>query len=364
MLCGAKDVDVLLPIFQEVASELDFTPLSFLDGTISYHNYGYNRWEENSRLTVQSADILLFVIHKSFGSLTWDVEYDEAIKNGKNIIVLCSANTYTLYRNLRETLSSIPPDTDQNTKNLVALLQRLEDGQLTIVTYELNSLKQTIKKQLLNLFIFGLRLTEEHNRRNAFLPIIKSHKYKSLFANYKGDLYEEIARNILFDYFENKELRKRALDYFVIRKTLTEDEILELCMDLEQGVARKTLVLLSELTSESINLPRLFRVIIDNSSEDDVGYIRRAINAFFEIDVKLAVKALQKLFPCQDVGTPRRIVNQLKNQEEFINREIVQDKEFQDDVLNLLQLCLDFKSEDKGWREIGNQMLTFVTGAN
>lgn len=102
MLCGAKDTEALLKIFRIAANEFNLEPLNYIDGTIHYHNYGFNRWEENSRLTVQSADILLFVIHERFGNITWEVEYEEAISNGKNFIVLCLQTTYTKYRNLRD----------------------------------------------------------------------------------------------------------------------------------------------------------------------------------------------------------------------------------------------------------------------
>lgn len=362
MLCGAHDTSALLPIFKEVAIDFNFELLNYIDGTIYYHNYGYNRWEANSRLTVQRADILLFIINESYGKITWEIEYEEAIKEGKNFIVLCRQETCTctLYRNIKEAFSDIPKDIDSDKKNLIELLQKLENNQFTIITFELNTLKERIKEQLLNLFRYGIQLTEAQNRHNAFLPILKSYKYKSLLQEHKGVMYENIAKSILFDCFEPKELRKRALEYFAINKSLSEDEIVELCSDLEQGVARKTLVMLRELLAEQHDTERIFSSVIDKSSEDDVGIIRRAIGTFFEIDIRNAVKSLPGLFPCQDVGTPRRIINHLKKNEELVYREISGDESFKIDVLKLLRLCLDFKSESKEWKTVAKEMMTKI----
>lgn len=49
MLYGASDLKNLLLMFEKVANEMGFTPFNYMSGNIYYHNYGQNKWVDNSK---------------------------------------------------------------------------------------------------------------------------------------------------------------------------------------------------------------------------------------------------------------------------------------------------------------------------
>ncbi|NTW55022.1 MAG: hypothetical protein HGB15_09775 [Chlorobaculum sp.] len=345
-------------MFEKVANEMGFTPFNYLSGNIYYHNYGQNRWVDNSKSTVNDVDILVFVINESHGEITWKTEYNEAITTGKNFIVMCLRETYEHYRYIKNKFIKIPDELPENDKLIFKQIDFLESmHQTTVVPFELRDFEWKLKEQILTLLRFGLSLSERNNKKSTFLPVLKSSIYKSQIDKYKNPLYESIAREILFDIFEAKELRKRTLDYFAITKSLTDDEIISLFSDVEDGICRKAMVVLGTLLGENHNVGAIFAAAIESSSENDVGFVRRLIASCFDISIPLSIRHLPGLFPCQDIGTPRRIINQISHRISEIRKLISSSVLSKEEVINLINLCLNYKSE-QGWKDLGNSIIT------
>jgi hypothetical protein len=276
MLCGASDLKTLLPMFEKVGNEMGFSPFNFLSGNISYHNYGQNRWEDNSRTTVNGVDILVFVIFDRHGEITWKTEYNEAVTNGKNFIIMCLKDTYENYRYIKNKFLKFPNELPENDKKIFEQIEFLESmHQITIVLFEVRDFEWKLKNQILTLLRHGLLLSEKSNQKSTFLPVLKASKYKNQIEKYNNPLYENIAREILFDIFEKKELRKRTLDYFTITKSLTDDEIIFLFSDIEDGICRKSILIFKDLLGKNNNVEDIISSAVEISSESDVGFIRR-----------------------------------------------------------------------------------------
>lgn len=365
MLCGAGDVNELLPPFKEVANEIGFNPLNYTDGTILYHNYGINRWERNSRLTVNSSDILLFVINERYGQITWSTELDEANINGKNFIILCRDETYKNYRFFKDQRLEYPTNLDQNKKDLYILIDRIENtNQLSVIPFNIFDFKTRVKEHLMTLFKFALSLTEKENQRNSFLPVLMSSRYNNLLLEHVNTKNEKICREILFDFFENKEMRKRALEYFKYSKSLSDEDITELSSDMEQGLKRKTLVMLPELLGHQNNLNVIFEDIITNiANDDDVGLIRRAIKTLSNVNLELSIRYFGLLFPAADVGTPKRIISVIKERENEIDDILLVKPDLTDSLINLVNACINYNNDKTDWKSIANDLLNkYKTG--
>lgn len=358
MLCGAGDLTELLPPFREVANEMGFNPLNFTDGTIFYHNYGVNQWERNSKLTVKSSDVLVFVINEKFGEITWNTELDEAISNGKNFIVLCRDETYAKYRYHKDERLEYPADT--NKRSLYALLNKIETvNQLSVIPFNIFDFKRRVKEHIMKLVKFALSLTEKENQKNSFLPILLSSKYNNLLPKHINELNEKICREIVFDFFENKETRKRALEYFKYSKSLSDDEISELCADMEQGLKRKTISILIDLLGSKNNLDELFEKIITNmANDDDVGVIRRAIKSLATISLERAIKHFHLFFPASDIGTPKRIISNFKEKESELDKLFLEKPELIPEFVHLVDNCINYGADKSDWKNIASELVS------
>lgn len=93
-VCGAEDTDQVRGQFVEVVEDCGATPLHYLSGDVQYINSRASRWTENSRATVEGADVCVFVIVERFGSITWGTELRAALNAGVPFLVLCLEKTY------------------------------------------------------------------------------------------------------------------------------------------------------------------------------------------------------------------------------------------------------------------------------
>lgn len=359
MLCGASDVDDILPSFNTVSKEMGFQALNFINGDILYHNYGHNKWERNSKLTVHNADVLVFVINSKFGGITWNTEFEEAISNGKNFIVLCHFKTYQQYRLLVDNHIPFPKDTENaNLAKICEIIQKLElEFQITIINFNYEDFKTTLKKELLKLFRFGIELTEKDNRKNSFLPFLMSSRFNDFPKNLINDTNSKLCKEILFDFFENKERRKRAMDYFIVSKNLTTTEVIELCLDNEQGISRKAVSLISNLIDESHDKNLIFAEILPSIANEEIGVIRRAINSFIDLDISLSIQYFNLFFPTTDVGVPKRIISKFFEKREEIKPILIQRSEEKEKFFKLIELCLNYNSDKTPWKEQAKQLL-------
>ncbi|MBU1219428.1 hypothetical protein KKF34_15995 [Myxococcota bacterium] len=347
MLCGASDLNDNLPFFKRVASEMGFEPLNYLSGEVYYHQYGEDNWTSNSRLTVESADVIVFVINSGYGKITWKDELPKTIESGKNFLILCRKETYDLYLLVKD--GKVKPATDESS-SLIKQIEEMENGyQITIVPYvDLSDFSQKLKTHINGLYKIALNALQLRNQRATILPLLK-------LGNIQGEKFNplqiKIAKEILFDVFEPKELRKRALNFLIDVSALSEDEIANLLVDVESGIARKTVVDLPRLVRENHDIDSIFKEVISCCIENEVGFVRRAIRSLIEIDISLAIKYLPALFPVQDIGTPRRIVTFLYERAEALTELCQSNTEYYKATINLLKLCIGYKTEEKDWKE-------------
>lgn len=359
MLCGASDVDDVLPSFNNVSKDMGFQALNFINGDILYHNYGQNKWERNSKMTVHNANVLVFVINSKFGGITWATEFEEAISNGKNFIVLCHFKTYQQYRLLVDNHMPFPKDSENpNLSKICGIIQKLEmEFEVTIINFNYEDFEITLKKELLKLFKFGVELTEKDNRKNSFLPILMSSKFNDFPKNLINETNNKLCKEILFDFFENKEIRKRAMDYFIVSKDLTTTEIIELCLDNEQGISRKAVSLIGGLINETHDKDLIFAEILTSIANEEIGVVRRAINSFIELDLSLSIRYFNLFFPTTDVGVPKRIISKFFEKRQELKSILLENNEEKEMFFKLIELCLNYNSDKTPWKEQAKQLL-------
>ena len=99
----------------------------------------------------------------------------------------------------------------------------------------------------------------------------------------------------------------------MVSKSLNDDEIVELCLDSEQGISRKTIESLTRLVNTSSNLDFIFEEVIPSIANEEVGVVRRAITSFFDLDLARSIQNFYHFLPANDVGTPKRIILELSN---------------------------------------------------
>jgi len=362
MLCGASDLkSTILGFFQDVTGEIGLIPLNYLDGSIYYTNYGHSPWVKNSKMNVQTADIIVFVIQEKYGRITWDIEFEEAYNTGKNFIFFCNQEIYSLYRSSQKHNISFSDD-DKDLTGIINGLKKLESQfQITIVPYAINSFRDILKIELLKLFNAALIELEKQNGKFKLMPVLMSSKFKESPQEYINERNETIVKSLLFDFFEKKEIRKKVMEYFFYSKSLSDDEIVELCLDSEQGVSRKAIENISELIGSNSDKNRIFEEVLQAISHSaDVGMIRRAINSFINIDLYLSIKYYHYFFPTSDSSVPGRIVSRLYEHKNIIKQISSKDAFFKNKVIELLEMSNEFNKDKTLWREQLRELISEI----
>ncbi|MEU4498574.1 hypothetical protein AB0F96_35335 [Streptomyces sp. NPDC023998] len=336
MLCGAADTDRVQDQFVEVVGDFGGVPYHFLSGTVNYINSATSDWEENSRATVQEADVCVFVIVEQIGRITWETEVTEALLAGKPFLVLCLDKTYQRYLTLN---STFPPPADlsvlpEQERSLIATLREIEEERrLTAVAYSPGIFRNVLRRELSKLFDIALGQLEDRNRRRATVPLLTDPARLTM-----TDL--RVAQAIAVDEWEDKRLRKAALRALAARGTLDEDALLSLLASTEQGVQRMTVELLGDLHAARPVDPALFEhVVAVANASDDVGIPRRLVPVLLDMNLPAAIDALEML-DMEDSGSKRRLADALETHEAAIAREGLQAA-----AAHLLEKCLSNTSE-------------------
>ena len=259
MLCGASDMKVISGQFTDIVNKFGFSPLCFIDGTIHYNNY--TTWQENSELSVQNADILVYVILERHGKLTWNTEFTTAKNLGKPFIIFCLEETYSFYRGLARN-PDIHIEKGSAVGRVINLLSQLDSEQRTIVPFEYKSFDELLHRQILLLLRQSIKSLQKENQKKVIINLIKANSIEVLKTSVNAEYDIVLLKEILFDIFENKELRKRVMDYFTHFKVLNDNEIIDLINDHEQGVRRKAVVELKNLLKENSNTSIIFNSVI------------------------------------------------------------------------------------------------------
>jgi len=340
MLCGAADTERVREQFSEVVLQFGGDPWHFLAGRILHVNTAQGSWQGNSALTVEKADLCIFVIVETYGQITWETELRAALIAGKPFLVLCLEQTYQKYLTLRNSIVDRSAISDPGDRQLVELISELESEQRqsTVTSFRYGSFGAELRHQLAALFMVLLGEQEKRNRRGATAQIMGDPA--KLTAR---DL--TAAKELALDETEDKAVRKRAIQALAARHAADEDTIRELLASNEQAVQRLTVQLLADLyvPTDTVDADFLEHCVAIANGSDDVGLARRLIPALIKIDVIGAIRALT-LLDTTEIGSRRRLAEALEAAEETILRE-----NLSAEVVALLDRCLQ-DTREAGWK--------------
>ncbi len=351
MLSGAKDIKKFWPEFETEIIALDGIPLCFMDGKFYHDNY--TNWENNSQNTVEVSDIVIFVINKIYGEITWSTEYKKVKEIGKPFLIFCLESTYTEYLKYGYSDST---EAAGNKKKLFEQLQALEKEKRTIISFPEADFGIYLKKNFSILFKKSLNVLQEQNRRNSLIELVKTKDPQKL-KEIAVESNKIFLKGILRDVFQPKELRKRVLESFLCSDLkLTVEEVKDLFYDPEQGIVRKTISSLPLILPLGSNLEEIFESLLELcNSSDDVGIDRRAIIAMLKSDPRLAF-AFLKQFPMKDEGTPRRIISWLDKNKAKLTTLLNEDKSFCAAYIKAIDLCLNYEEKKDDWKELALEL--------
>lgn len=336
MLCGASDMDEVVPQFIEVTRSFGAEPLYYLSGEINYLNRAGASWVENSRTTVSKVDLCVFVILRRYGSITWTTELREALNGGKPFLILCLRSTYTTYVELSRNAVADAVD-DEAKRKLIQTLTEIEaQRNLTVVPFDHGNFPDVYRREASKIFTEGLALLQQRFQREGLAELLGN---PADMTNAELASAEEVAT----DDVEDKRVRKRAIMALVDRLAASPETAIALLESGEQGVQRLAVQHLPALYRQRPPDPEFLAdcVTVANDS-GDVGVVRRLIPAMFQLDVGLAVEALIAL-DLSEIGTRRRLAGELERHE----LELV-DPRLRELAITLLERCAQ-DTKDVGW---------------
>lgn len=319
MLCGAEDTAQIRDEFVDVVSDFGGRSLHFLSGDLFYVNAATSTWSTNSRITVQSADLCVFVIIEATGTITWQTEFREVISTGKPFVVLIRDSTYQRYAMLSQAgLGGEATTASSAERELVQILTEVEhDFQVTLIAFRDGGFADILRRQLSALFALGLKRVEIDNRRDFLHSML--HAPDRLTRQHL-----EWATELALDEGEDKAARKRAIQALAARRASSEDIALELLGSVEQGVQRLAFQLIGSLAGPDGPDEAFLREAIEIANQsDDVGLGRRLVGTYFELGLAPALRTLPSLV-LTDVGLRRRIAEQLiAHEPEIIDQRLI-----------------------------------------
>jgi hypothetical protein len=316
MLCGAADTSRVQDAFVRTVTDFGGVSWHFLDGTVNYINSASSDWEENSRATVQEADVCVFAIVEEIGRITWETEVTAALLAGKPFFVLCLNSTYQRYLVLNNEFRP-PASLDSLSEangNLVRTLREIEqERRLTAVPFDDGRFGEVLRRELSKLFDIALGQMEERNRRKSIWPLL--HDPARLTTT---DL--RAAQAIAVDEWEDKQIRKAALRALAARRALDAEALHALLASGEQGVQRMAVELLADLHPVRPPDPELLEYVVAvANASDDVGISRRLIPVLLAMDLSAGIEALT-LLDLDDMGSKRRLAAALETHEDAVIR--------------------------------------------
>ena len=239
MFCGAADTQCYLKDYYNACQSLNLQkPVTFINGVFFFDQFGGAKAHKfSSQLTIDASDLIIFVIRNTYAELTWEEEFEYANEQGKNVIILCYQPTIDAYK-----AASTYQVRESTLFTKIAYLETCNRyNQMGITGYQEFSLERSIVAQITEIFASALKNNQSFNRRQSF---INNQLYGKNYREYKKhpitNKSVELCRQVLFDPFENKETRKRALGYFMHSKSIVIDgaseqerfkTLLEECLD-------------------------------------------------------------------------------------------------------------------------------------
>ncbi|WP_029201476.1 hypothetical protein [Oribacterium sp. NK2B42] len=332
MLCGSADTNQIYSSFAKVVEEFGAKPMSFLRGSHTYENSLVSSSVANSKASVKDADVCVFVINQNYGSITWTVEFNEALRLGKPFIILCEEQTIKTYRSLKSV--SGKSEEFQKIYDLIEMIEQERD--LTIVEYSAASFEKELSDQLGKLFELAVKAYTIAKQKEIAVYLLRSEVKLS-------DQDIKDLKEVLIDEYEGKKIRKDILTRLCSYHCLDKETVLDLIGSPEQGISRLAVDCLDQLMPSGAYTQDFLAECVDViNGHDDTGTERRLVSKILNIDVALGIKALRNL-KLVEIGAKRRLAAELENKkEEIIAAGVV------DDALYLARECHK-KAENSGW---------------
>lgn len=340
MLCGAHDASTITDSFTKVINNFGGDPWFYQSGKIHHINSKTSRWSQNSRVSVQKADICVFVILEKYGHITWNDELNEALNLGKPFAVFALEEAWRRYDVLLHEISdpdSIKSEDDRKMVNLIRMIS--SDYELTVNPFTYSTFESVLRRELSRLAEEGLHLLEKHTRRSMLMEALAG---EAPLNTGEIDQLRDLAKD---EYETDKLKRKTALRRLAQEEVRNEELVLEVCSSSEQGVQRLAFDLLGSLIPLPLNEDTLQELALIANKTDDIGVARRLVASIAKIDPTMI-----------DV-----VLEAVRNQEEGVRRVAFEniDEKYQD-VLNqwgsdrmqkFLQSCEATKPGKSQWTE-------------
>lgn len=300
MLCGAHDVGEIASPFTEVAHDFGAEAWFYQQGTIQHVNSRTSTWVENSRATVDKADICVFVILDRYGDITWNHELYLALQLGKPFVILALHTAWVRYNTLRYTITDTAAIRSEDDRKLVELLQMISsDYQLTITPFTYTSFKDSLRRELSGLFQAGIGFVQTHNQRAILLDALTTG------APLTREQVHQLIALATDEYESDKLARKSALRRLATDHVRDEELLRDVCRSQEQGIQRLGFDLVADLMTLPPTQETVHELAQIASHTDDVGIPRRLITAFGEIDATFSDLLLDEIGNVEE-GVRRR----------------------------------------------------------
>lgn len=348
MLCGAEDLTPIEGFFQELINEMGFTALHYKQ-FMNYDNY--NDWNENSKESVENVDIVIFVIIEQYGSITWNTEFETALSLGKPFIIFCLKDVYSFYmRVLKKNDISV---TDDNGKKIYDLFLRFNNEKKTVIPFDINTFKKTLQKHLILILDRSIKLLNEENRKKTIIKLLEKNSTKEIRTLLSDDTKIKLLKNILFDPWQNKEIRKRVLCCFSNKGILNKSEIIQLINDPEQGMRRMIIAQIDSFANVEEDQTEIFDAIIEVCDNyDDIGLTNRAINSLWNTNPQLSITYLYKIVLNNNRESIRLRIIYLLNDNINTLYQYCKHEDFKDQLMSLINAIKKIQENKKNFNEI------------
>lgn len=358
LLCGAADIKTIVSSFKTTIASMGFDPKEFITGTSPANNF--SNWGENSMEAVTRADIIVFVLISKAGDITWNVEYETAVRLGKPYILLCEEELASLYFTTRED-PLVKVTSKHKLHKAMKVLDLLIEQQRSIIRFSIsdNNFSKVLLGRMTIELESAVKKLEEYYKNRGLLLLIRDKNYKQLMFNNLTNSQIQYFENVLMDVFEHKEIRKRIIYFFSIHKYLSDEQIIALIDDPEQGIAREVVDHLPALVSDKNNKEKIISALIstlDGSTES--GTIRRAINSILNLDFKIGINYIDKI-PAYDIGTPRRILGWIDENFSSLSPYLL-DNKLKEKTKNVVQSGKDFLQTTKKLNALADKLLKLI----
>lgn len=330
MMCSSAKARNYYVQFERVVRTFGGNPQHYTLGNIYQRPGGDPNPRKMSELAVREADICVFVITDSVGSITWDTELPAAKDMGVPFVVLAHQDAMRVFATYEGVSVQDIPVLEQ--QQVVRVVRDVIDNYgIEPRVFDNGTFEKELRDTLLGLYSIALaEYRERHLRLRALLDDADTAKRSP-----------DLLRRIALDAFEDTRYRKAATRR-LCEVGLSQEDILALLADDLQGVSRLAAELLGSLMKEEATVEFFVRCVQVGNDPEDQGIIRRLIRSMYAMD---PVKALQasRHIEFSEIGTRRRVGTMLLE-----HKDLIIASGHSDDLLEIISICSE-STKDEGW---------------